>query len=804
MNRFKDIFLIYVDKGNFVEKTKLSLLSRTLFKDEAERKSQNLPEIFNPSSQEKQKQSSVQAQQQAEAVSKRPFFNPKAPRPRLAGLPFGFKPAKPKVKEPRESFNISKFSRKGSTKFLPPRLKYFGAKLEEEKTITPQAITTVEELSTMSTLGQEFHETTFDMTPSKMTTAKMESTMATGSSTTTATTMTSTRETTQRARTKERGNGAVRRRKPVGQVTTVTSRSSETGMTEPIEPVTNTDNEDMSTQEWVNVDDLTTMIDDAFTMSDAMISTTQEDTTTTTTFTTTTSSTLSSSSTSKKQEVKKEQAPAKSRGRGRTRGRFGVGEKRKSSLTKTNSENTVNKSVIESSEGGRTRGRVRGRGRQRKAQASESKNNSVDSLQDKPIRNKTPLKMKDEGSRNEHTEKKVQTPRLRGRNMGSHRFATRKNVRLQSEAVEEEVRATAPDFRGSRRRLGDISLENNKKIKNEKVRSQEKEIRGSNSSNNEISSSLDNEMTSVSSKATSTDNISKQVGPNGGFGRKFQMKKKADTPVEEDKVIKVTAETNVVSGRQRGRFTKKKTEESSTLDSAKSRVFIRRTGVRANKIRPRHRGTESEETNAIITQSEQGLLKKGKKESTKMSVRSRSSRRQFQNRLEKGSERKEEKTKVVPTARGRGRARGRFVKNPTSATTNTAETTLSTTAKTIISSSTTASTTINVSTFTANPTTTNTNDGAANETNEETSTLTAETETGFDDSDATEYHFFPAESDTSKEKYKEQQETAAVTETQVESDHGDTFVTIEEEDDLSQHLNSALNLATVTWTQVTR
>ena len=75
-----------------------------------------------------------------------------------------------------------------------------------------------------------------------------------------------------------------------------------------------------------------------------------------------------------------------------------------------------------------------------------------------------------------------------------------------------------------------------------------------------------------------------------------------------------------------------------------------------------------------------------------------------------------------------------------------------------------------------------------------------ETETGFGDSDSTEYHFFPAESDRSKEKYKEQQETA---ETQVESDHGDTFVTIEEEDDLSQHLNSALNLATVTWTQVT-
>ena len=63
----------------------------------------------------------------------------------------------------------------------------------------------------------------------------------------------------------------------------------------------------------------------------------------------------------------------------------------------------------------------------------------------------------------------------------------------------------------------------------------------------------------------------------------------------------------------------------------------------------------------------------------------------------------------------------------------------------------------------------------------------------------TEYHFFPAESELSKEKYRQQQEQQAVsgdTETQVEeAGDGDTS-------DLSQHLNSALNLATVTWTQV--
>ena len=64
----------------------------------------------------------------------------------------------------------------------------------------------------------------------------------------------------------------------------------------------------------------------------------------------------------------------------------------------------------------------------------------------------------------------------------------------------------------------------------------------------------------------------------------------------------------------------------------------------------------------------------------------------------------------------------------------------------------------------------------------------------------TEYHFFPAESELSKEKYRQQQEQQQVaggdTESQVEeAGDGDTS-------DLSQHLNSALNLATVTWTQV--
>ena len=410
--------------------------------------------------------------------------------------------------------------------------------------------------------------------------------------------------------------------------------------------------------------------------------------------------------------------------------------------------------------------------------------------------------MKDKGSRNAQREKKVQTsPRLRGRSRSSHRFSARTNVKSKSEAVKEEDRAAAPDFRGSRRRLGDVPLENNKEIKNEQVMSQEEKISGSNSSKNEISSSIDNEITSASPKSPSTDDIPKQVGQNGGFGRKFLMKKKAEEDkVEEDKMIKASAETNKVSGRQRGRFTKQRPEESSKQDSAK-RVSGRRAGMRANKIRPRHRGTKLEETNAVITQSEQGLLKTGKKENTRMSVRSRSSRRQFQNRLEKGSEKEEKETKIALTARGRGRARGRFVKNTSSAATTAATTTLSTTAKTNITASSTASTTTKVST-TVIPTTTNTNNGAADETTEETSTLTVESDTGFENYDATEYHFFPAESDRSKEKYKQQQETAAVTETQVESDHGDTFVT-NEEDDLSQHLNSALNLATVTWTQVT-
>merc|ERR1711976_827979 len=103
---------------------------------------------------------------------------------------------------------------------------------------------------------------------------------------------------------------------------------------------------------------------------------------------------------------------------------------------------------------------------------------------------------------------KDQIPRLRGRNRGSHRFVARTNFRDKNKGAEEEDRAAAPSFRGSRRRLG--SFENNEEIKNEvslKDKNniqEEKEINVTNSSENEISLSLAKEMTTTTEPAMST------------------------------------------------------------------------------------------------------------------------------------------------------------------------------------------------------------------------------------------------------------------------------------------------------------
>ena len=57
-----------------------------------------------------------------------------------------------------------------------------------------------------------------------------------------------------------------------------------------------------------------------------------------------------------------------------------------------------------------------------------------------------------------------------------------------------------------------------------------------------------------------------------------------------------------------------------------------------------------------------------------------------------------------------------------------------------------------------------------------------------------EYFFFPAERAESKENYQQHQLTTPVIETLPDTEAGTTR-------DLTHHLSSALNLATVTWTQ---
>ena len=64
-----------------------------------------------------------------------------------------------------------------------------------------------------------------------------------------------------------------------------------------------------------------------------------------------------------------------------------------------------------------------------------------------------------------------------------------------------------------------------------------------------------------------------------------------------------------------------------------------------------------------------------------------------------------------------------------------------------------------------------------------------ETTTG---SPGEEYFFFPAEREESRENYQQHQLTTPLIDTLPDTDTGS---------DLSQHLSSAINLATVTWTQ---
>ena len=77
-----------------------------------------------------------------------------------------------------------------------------------------------------------------------------------------------------------------------------------------------------------------------------------------------------------------------------------------------------------------------------------------------------------------------------------------------------------------------------------------------------------------------------------------------------------------------------------------------------------------------------------------------------------------------------------------------------------------------------------------------TTTTTTSTKSSSEESSGQDYHFFPAESEESKEKYKQQQLNQVtleeVDETQLESEDDDV-------DD--QFVSAMMDLATTTWTQ---
>merc|ERR1712066_203253 len=136
-------------KGNFIERTKLKFLSRTLFKGEAERKSQNLHDVLKPDSDIKTEKNEVKK-------TKSPLF---APRPRF-GFNFGkrnrnldkkknffgvketdnsqsieeMEPIKDPATVKRPNLNISTFSRKGLKKTFPRILSQSAADEDQGET----------------------------------------------------------------------------------------------------------------------------------------------------------------------------------------------------------------------------------------------------------------------------------------------------------------------------------------------------------------------------------------------------------------------------------------------------------------------------------------------------------------------------------------------------------------------------------------------------------------------------------------------------------------------------------------------
>ena len=446
--------------GNFVEKTKLSLLSRTLFKDEAEKNSQNLPEIYVPTP----RTSKVNAVQSTtpKPRPKPPTFLAKAPRPRLAGLPFGFKPANVK-KEKKQGFDLSRFSRKQNSKIRLPSLRL----------TTPSAIT--QEASTELEMTEQTTNTVNEVTIVTSTSTTTTSTTTSITSTTTTTTTTTTSSPAYAASVYSTQYSdepiAIRKRKPSHKSTTLIPSTTFGANT--VEETTLIENLIEQTNQVNEIDDnvKTEIITVPTSTSTSTISTT----TTTVTFTTTTSA-------------------GRSNGRRRLRGRARASIRERSyqkgrprpmptpASQETSSPETVQQ-VTENNEGDKKRPDRRLRIRGRVSSQESDKTDDVESKGARIISNqkKTSRRLNVRGRlrarprsddktesapvQAEVSNESNETKDLRGR---PHRFGGRRHHSTQKEVIEQQRTARG---RGSRRKIAVSDFEN--EVDTEGIKSKE-------------------------------------------------------------------------------------------------------------------------------------------------------------------------------------------------------------------------------------------------------------------------------------------------------------------------------------------
>jgi len=391
-------------KGNFIERTKLKFLSRTLFKGEAERKSENLPGVLKPHSEIKTEKKEVKK-------TKSPLF---AQRPRF-GFNFGKRNRNldrnknlfgsketdnsksiDKTEPVRHNLNISKFSRKGLKKTFP-RVLSQSAAFEDQGETTEQADEATIEGSTST-----------EPASSQTATTRATSTSMLTESTTTRATSTA----------------------MLTESTTTTAVTSNEIITE-IKPVTTTTVIDVVTENANTfTDDAVTVVNDPMPITSTNTETTQQHemktSTTTATTTTITTTTLapSSSSSSSSEEGTKRISP---RGRFRVQQRNRIGD-RDNGNKMTGDEKTeiVGRNIRVRPRGrGRTnpkdhpkeetgevvdrrlavRGRVRGRGRGLSLKKTKEEVRSLPAASGS--RRKLVRDQKEESTEDENTEKTV-------------------------------------------------------------------------------------------------------------------------------------------------------------------------------------------------------------------------------------------------------------------------------------------------------------------------------------------------------------------------------------------------------------